>query len=180
MPDRYPYFMAKSAQKPGTQAVLNAVRLLRLQATIWALLSAGIVAEGSAYMTQAPGKDTTTAVVVTVILALVTGTFAAVKFWLASRLPRGTHRTRETVVAVEMLMAYFAVLVLLALAVSVFGLFFSPPVIIGGIMSSRVAGALKKPPAQLYFDASADPQSAIPQSPGVGGPAQFWGCLVTA
>ena len=79
-------------------------------------------------------------------------------------------------------MACFAGLVLLALTVSGYGLIISPPFIIGGIMSARVAAGLNKPPAQQYFDANGavDAQPADLRSPDGGSPAQFRGYLATA
>lgn len=181
--------MVKSAESPASRqqapkSVQNAVGLLRLQATIWALLSAGIVADGSVYLARlarTPG-NTMTAVVVTVVLALVTGTFAAAKFRLAYHLPRGTHQTCDAVIGVETLMVCFAGLMLFVLTVSGMGLILSPPFIIGGIMSARVVRGLTKPPAQQYFDANeaVDAQSANLRSPDGGSPAQFRGHLATA
>lgn len=162
--------------------VKNAVSLLRLQAAIWAMLSAGIVADGSANLALTPTSKVRTAFAVAIVLALAMGTFAAAKFRLARRLPRGTHRTREAVITVETLMAGFAGLVTLVLAVSVFGLILSPPFIIGGIMSARVARGLARPPARQYFDAnqSAGACPATLRSPRGGGQAQFRGHLATA
>jgi hypothetical protein len=122
-----------------------------------------------------------TAIVLTVVLALATGTFAVAKLWLAYRLPRGTHQTREAVITVEGLMACLAGLVLVALTVTGYGLVLSPPFIIGGIMSGLVARGLNRPPAQQYFDASeAVDQSANLRPPDGGSPAQFRGYLATA
>ena len=117
-----------------------------------------------------------------VVLAVVPGTFAAAKFWLAYRLPRGTRRTREAVITVETLMAGFAGLVLLFLTVTGYGLIFSPPFLIGGIMCVWVIRGLTKPPAEQYFDANeaVDAQSANLRSPDGGSPAQFQGYLATA
>lgn len=125
--------------------------LLYLQAAIWALLSAGVVAAGSMTLASTPASKVTT-VVLTSALTVATASFAAAKFRLAGRLPRGGHQTRETVISVETLMAGFAVLLLLVLAISVFGLVLAPPVIIGGIMSARVARGLTLPPARQYLD----------------------------
>ena len=152
-----------------------AVGLLYLQAAIWALLSAGIAYGDVNVAITNPGKGTTTSVVVLAVLALAAGTFAAGKFWLAYRLPRGTHQTREAVITVEALMGGFAGLVLLALFLSVFGLILSPPVIIGGIMSVLVAHGLTKPPARQYFDANeaARAQSSNLRSADGSSPAQF-------
>jgi hypothetical protein len=179
--------MVKSAESPASRqqapkSLQNAVGLLRLQATIWALLSAGIVAGCSAFLARTPSKVTMTAVAATVVLVLVTAAFAAVKFRLAHRLPRGTHQTRAAVIRVEKLMVCFAGLVLFVLTVSGMGLIISPPFIIGGIMSARVARGLTKPPALQYFDANegADAQSANLRSPDGGSPAQFRGYLATA
>jgi hypothetical protein len=177
----------KSADSPVSRQqppkfVRNAVGLLRLQATIWALLSAGIVAGDTSSFARTPSKVTMTAFVVIVVLALAAGTFAAAKFWLAYRLPRGTQRTREAVITVETLMAGFAGLVLLCLTVTGYGLIFSPPFIIGGIMCVRVVRGLTKPPAEQYFDANeaVDTQSSNLRSPDDSSPAQFQGYLVTA
>jgi hypothetical protein len=179
--------MVKPAESPASQqqvpkSVQNAVGLLRLQATIWALLSGGLVAGDSASLARTPSKVAMTAVAVTVVLALAAGTFAVAKFRLAYRLPRGTHQTREAVITVEGLMACFAGLVLVALTVSGYGLIISPPFIIGGIMSARVAAGLNKPPAQQYFDANGavDTQPANLRSPDGGSAAQFRGYLATA
>jgi hypothetical protein len=153
-----------------------------LQAIIWALLSVGIVADGSANLALTPTSKVKTAFVVAVVLALVMGTFAVAKFRLANRLPRGTHRTREAVITVETLMAGFAGLVMLVLVVSVFGLIISPPFIIGGIMSARVARGLARPPACHYFDVNeaAAASSANLRSPEGGNQAQYRGYLATA
>jgi hypothetical protein len=179
--------MVKSADSSASRQqppkfVRNAVGLLRLQATIWALLSAGVVAGDSVSLARAPSKVTMTAVVVTVVLALAAGTFAAAKFRLAHRLPRGTERTREAVITVETLMAGFAGLVLLFLTVTGFGLILSPPFLIGGIMCVRVVRGLTKPRAEQYSDASESVggQSANLRSPDGGSPAQFQGYLATA
>ena len=141
-----------------------------------------MVAGVSASFARTPSKVTMTMFVGVVVLALVAGTFAAAKFWLAYRLPRGTQRTREAVIAVETLMGGFAGLVLLFLTVSGYGLILSPPFIIGGIMCVRVVRGLTKPPAELYFDANdaVDAQSANLRSPDGGSPAQFQGYLATA
>jgi hypothetical protein len=136
------------SRQQSPKFVQNAVGLLRLQATIWALLSAGMVAGVSASFARTPSKVTMTTFAGIVVLALVPGTFAAVKFWLAYRLPRGTQRTREAVITVETLMAGFAGLVLLFLTVTGYGLVFSPPFIIGGIMCARVVRGLIKSPAE--------------------------------
>lgn len=178
--------MVKSADSPASRQphkfVQNAVGLLRLQATIWALLSGGMVAGVSASFARTPSNVTMTTFVGVVVLALVAGTFAAAKFWLAHRLPRGTQRTREAVITVETLMAGFAGLVLLFLTVSGYGLILSPPFIIGGIMCVRVVRGLTKPPAEQYFDANeaVDAQSANLRSPDGGSPALFQGYLATA
>jgi succinate dehydrogenase hydrophobic anchor subunit len=182
--------MAESIESPAPRqgaptSVQRAVGLLRLQATIWALLCVGTVADGSANLalqTVNPSWGTVNAVVFTVVLALGTGLIAVAKFRLAYRLPRGSRRTLETVIDVEMVMAFFAGLVLLFLVFSGFGLILSPPFIIGGIMSARVARGLTKPPAQQYFDANQalDGQSAALASPEGGTPTQFRGYLVTA
>lgn len=140
--------------------------LLYLQATIWALLTAAL-AGGAATLARTPASKVI-ATTITIVLAMATGSLAAAKFKLAYRLPRGGHRTRETVITVEGLMACFAGFLLLALAISVFGLILSPLVIIGGIMSARVAHDLTKPPARQYFDASeaADAQAPNPRPAG--------------
>ena len=138
---------AASRQQPS-KFVQNAVGLLRLQATIWALLSAGMVAGVSASFARTPSKVTMTTFVGIVVLALAASTFAAAKFWLAHRLPRGTQRTREVVITVETLMAGFAGLVLVFLTVTGYGLILSPPFIIGGIMCARVVRGLIKFPAE--------------------------------
>jgi hypothetical protein len=172
--------MVKAAESPASRqqapaSVNLAVALLCLQATIWALLAADI-AYGSANAAIAPARnDTTTGVVVLAVLALVASTIVAGKFWLAYRLPRGTHQTREAVIMVEGLMGGFAGLVLLALFVIPIGLILSPPIIIGGIMSVLVAHGLTKPPARQYFDANeaARAQSSNLGSPDGGSPAQF-------
>ena len=175
--------MVESAEIPAPsqqvpKSVHDAVNLLRLQAVIWALLSAGIVVDGCVNLaldTVNASWSTATAVLITVAAALVTATFAAAKFRLAYRLPRGNRRTLETVTGVETVMAVFAGLVLLFLVLSVFGLVLSPPVIIGGIMSARVARGLTKPPAKQYFDANqalAGQATGLP-SPEGGTPAQF-------
>ena len=110
------------------------------------------------------------------------GAFAAAKFWLAYRLPRGTHQTCTVVVGVEFVMAGFAGVVLVVLIASVFGLILSPPLIIGGIMSLRVARGLIRPPAQQYFDANhaLDVRSGAVPGPEGGAPAQFRGYLAMA
>jgi len=163
-------------------SVRDAVCLLCLQATIWALLSAG-TAYGSAHLAMAPARSGITAgVVVLAVLALVAGAIAAGKFWLSYRLPRGTNRTRETVITVEGLMGGFAGLALLALLfVAPFGMILSPPVIVGGIMSVLVAHGLTKPPARHYFDASehARAQNSNLRSPDSGA-TQFRACLASA
>jgi hypothetical protein len=156
-----------------------AVGLLCLQATIWALLSAGIAYGDTRVAITHPSKGTTIDVVLAV-LALAAGTFAAGKFWLAYRLPRGTHRTREAVISVEGLMVCFAGLVLLCLFVSLYGLVLAPPVIIGGIMSVLAAHGLTKPPAKQHFDANAGAQSSTLPCPDGGSPAQFRARLVAA
>jgi hypothetical protein len=123
-----------------------------------------------------------TGVVVLAVLALVVVTIAAAKFWLAYRLPRGSHKTREAVITVEGLMGGFAVLVLPALFVIPIGLVLSPPVIIGGIMSVRVAHGLAKPPARQYFDANEAPQAQTSnlQSSEGGSPSRFQARLAAA
>ena len=158
----------------------QAVALLYLQATIWATLSAGLAAGVSATLARAPASKTT-ATVVTTALALATATVAAVKFRLAYRLPRGNHKTRETVITVEGLMVCFAGLLLLALALSVFLLVLAPPIIIGGIMSAQAAHGLTKPPARQYFDANAaaDAGTPNPQCPDGGSLAQSRALLAT-
>ena len=113
-----------------------------------------MVAGVSASIARTPSKVTMTIFVGSVALALVSGTFAAAKFWLAYRLPRGTQRTREAVITVETLMAGFAGLVLLFLTVTGYGLILSPPFIIGGIMCVRVVRGLTMSPAEQYFDAT--------------------------
>jgi hypothetical protein len=179
--------MAKSAGSPAfwqqaPASVKLAVGLLYLQATIWALLSGGIAYGSASVAIRHASKTTTTAVVVTAVLALAAGIFAAVKFWLAYRLPRGGHKTREAVITVEGLMACFAGLLLLALFVTITGLILSPPVIVGGIMSVRVAHGLTKPPARQYFDAieAAGAQALNLRSPDGGSPAQFRARLAAA
>jgi hypothetical protein len=179
--------MVKLAERPAPwqqapASVKAASGLLYLQATIWALLSCGIAYGDANVAISHPSKGTTTAFVVTVLLALAAGTFAAGKFWLAHRLPGGTHKTREAVITVEALMGGFAGLVLLALFLSVFGLLLSPPVIIGGIISALVAHGLTKPPARQYFDTN---EAAEAQNPNLrsydgGSPAQFRACLAAA
>jgi hypothetical protein len=157
----------------------QAVGLLYLQATIWAFLSAGIVVGESLTLARTPDSKVTTTVV-TVLLALATGTFAAAKFRLAYRLPRGSHKTREAVITVETLMATFAGVVLLGLFISVTGLILSPPFIIGGVMSARVARGLAKPPARQYFDANQarGAQTGNARLPDSGdSPVQFYVCL---
>jgi hypothetical protein len=159
-----------------------AVGLLCLQATIWTFVSA-VLAYGSASVARAPQRSgTITGVVVFGVLALVVITIAAGKFWLAYRLPRGGHKTREAVITVEGLMGGFAVLVLLALFVIPIGLVLSPPVIIGGIMSLRVANGLTKPPARQYFDANeaAKAKTANLRSIDGGGAARFQARLASA
>jgi hypothetical protein len=128
--------------------------LLWLQATIWALLSAGIIALGSTYLAETSNTVTAPAIPMTVVLALATGTFAALKYRLAYRLPRGTLRTCENVIGTEMMMVILAGLMMVALACSGMGLILSPPVIIGGVMSIKAARGLTKPPAQQYFEAN--------------------------
>lgn len=161
----------------------NAVGLLRLQAAIWALLCAGLIAGDAASLTGAlartPTKISMTAVVVIFVLALAAGTLAVAKFRLAYRLPRGSHQTREAVITVEVVMAGFAGLVLLALALTITGLIFSPPFIVGGVMSAWVASGLNKPPAQQYFDAkeAVDAQPAGLRQADGGRSAQFRGAL---
>ena len=178
--------MVKSAKSPAywqraPASVKLAVGLLCLQATIWALLSAGIAYGETNVAITHPSKGTIDMVVLAV-LALAAGTFAAIKFWLAYRLPRGTHRTREAVISVEGLMGCFAGLVLLYLFVSLYGLVLSPPVIIGGIMSVLVAHGLTKPPAKQHFDANeaAGAQSLPLRSPDGGSPAQLRARIATA
>src|SRR5262245_34102703 len=103
---------ASAQQAPAS--VRAAVGLLYLQATIWALMSAGI-AYGSANVAITPARnDTATGIVVPAVLALVAGALAAGKFWLAYRLPRGSHKTRVAVVTVEALMGCFAGLIFIA------------------------------------------------------------------
>jgi hypothetical protein len=164
-------------------SVKLAVRLLNLQATIWSVLVVGLAYGDADVAITHPGKVTTTAFVATVLLALAGGTFAAGKFWLAARLPRGHHKTRKAVITVEELMAGFAGLILLGLMLSVTGVVLSPPIVIGGIMSFRAARGLSKPPARGYFDAiEAAPRQARPEPrPGKGGsPAQFRSGIVAA
>jgi len=163
-------------------SVKAAVGLLYLQATIWAMVSAGI-AYGSANVAIAPARnDTTTGIAVLAVLALVAGALAAGKFSLACRLPRGSHKTREAVITVEGLMGCFAGLILLVLLVSITGLILSPPAIVGGIMSVLVAHGLTKPPARQYFDANeaARAQSSNPGSADGGSPAHFRARLAAA
>jgi hypothetical protein len=174
--------MENPAESPGSgqrppESVRRAMGLLRVQATIWALVTAGIVADGSATLARTPDSKVTTTIV-TVVLALAAGAFAAVKFRLAYRLPQGGHRTRAAVIQVETLMAWFAGLLLFALAVSVFGLILSPPVIIGGIMSARVARGLAEPPARQYFDAgeAAGAKARSLRPAGGGSLARFRAC----
>jgi hypothetical protein len=173
---------APASQQETPIAIRNAAGLLRIQAIIWALLAVGLVADGAANLALKPTKGLVTAMVVAVVVALAMGAFSAAKFRLASRLPHGTHQTRERVVAVETIMACFGGLVTLVLVASVFGLILSPAFIIGGIMSARVARGLTKPPAQQYFDAieAEAAQSASAPPPDGGNPAQFHGILATA
>ena len=180
--------MVKSAERPASwqqapASVKHAVGLLYLQAAIWSLPSVGIVYGDANVAITHPSKVTTTAFVVTALLALAAGTFAAGKFWLAYRLPRGTHRTREAVITVEALMGGFAGLVMLVLFISGFGLLLSPPVIIGGIVSVLVAHGLTKPPARQYFDANeaaAGAQTPNLRSSDGASPAQFRARLAVA
>lgn len=72
----------------------NAVGLLRLQAAIWTLLSAGLIADGAANLVLTPTRKVTIAFIVAVAIALVMGTFAAAKFRLAARLPAVSRRWR--------------------------------------------------------------------------------------
>jgi hypothetical protein len=78
-------------------------------------------------------------------------------------------------------MACFAGVLLLALALSVFLVILAPPIIIGGIMSARVAHGLTKPPAQQYFDANeaADGRTPDPRRPDGGSLAQSRALLAT-
>lgn len=171
--------------QPAPKSVRNAVALLRLQATIWALLAAGIVAAGSANLALTPSSKALAPFVATVVFTLAMGTFAAAKLRLAYRLPRGTHQTRQAVITVETLMACFAGLLCvptLAAVAAIFGLIIFPPILIGGIMSAQVARGLTKPPALQYFDAAeaAKAPAANQRSPEGGNQAQFWGYLATA
>ena len=171
--------MEKPAESPMSRqeapaSVKAAVGLLCLQAAIWALLSADL----------AYGSDRTTrGGVVLAVLALVTATIAASKLWLAYRLPRGTHRTREAVISLEGVMGCFAGLVLLAaLFLGLAGLLLFPPVIVGGIMSVLVANGLTKPPARQYFDANEAARAQTPnrRSRDDGSPAQYRARFATA
>lgn len=173
--------MGKSVQSSASRlqapaSVRRAAGLLYLQATMWALLTASL-AGGAATLARTPASKVT-ATAMTVVLALATGSLAAAKFKLAYRLPHGGHQTRQTVITVEGLMACFAGLLVLVLAISVFGLILSPPVIIGGIMSARVAHDLTKPPAREYFDANetADAQPINPRPAGGGSLTPFRAC----
>jgi hypothetical protein len=147
-----------------------------------AMLAVGLVADGYEKTRLSRTNRDGDATVMAVVVALVMGAFSAAKLRLASRLPHGTHQTRERVVAVETIMACFGGLVTLVLVASVFGLILSPAFIIGGIMSARVARGLTKPPAQQYFDAieAEAAQSASAPPPDGGNPAQFQGILATA
>jgi hypothetical protein len=162
-------------------SIRNAVGLLRVQAIIWALLAVGLVADGAANLALKPTKGMVTALVAAVVVALVMCAFSAAKFSLASRLPNGTHQTRERVVAVEIIMACFGGLVTLVLAASVFGLILAPPFVVGGIMSARVARGLAKPPAEQYLDAiQAQAAQSASAPPHGGNPAQFHGVVAMA
>jgi hypothetical protein len=176
MPERHAFWQ----QAPASAK--QAVSLLNLQAAIWALLAVGMACGDADVAVTHPGKVTTTAFVVTVVLAVAAGAFAAGKFWLAYRLPRGTHKTREAVITVERLMAGFACLMLFALMLTVTGLILSPPIIIGGIMSARVANGLTKPPARGYFDANDATRCEAPdvRTCNGGGPAEFRSRLAAA
>ena len=93
--------MEKPAESPGSRPqapapVKRAVSLLYVQAAIWVLLTAGIVADGSATLARTPSSKITTTVI-TVVLALAAGAFAAVKFRLAHRLRRGRYGGRIAV-----------------------------------------------------------------------------------
>jgi hypothetical protein len=175
--------MVESAESPATRqqapkSVQQAVNLLRLQATIWALLAA------DAWVNLGIGLTSTSkaAVVGTIAMGLAGAAFAAAKFWLAYRLPRSTHRTRSVVIGVEAVMAGFAALVVSLLAITIFGLILSPPFIIGGIMSARVAQGLTKPPALDYFSTNQalSTRSTSPRARNGGTPAQYRGYLATA
>jgi hypothetical protein len=175
--------MVESTESPVSvenqpKSVRHAVNLLRLQATIWALVS------GDAWLNLKVGltSPNNAAVVGTIAIGVAAAAFAAAKLWLAYRLPRSTHQTCSIVIGVEFVMAGFAGLVLVIMIISVFGVILSPPFIIGGIMSLRVARGLTKPPAQQYFDANrapGDQSSALPFPEG-GAPAQFRSYLAMA
>src|SRR5260370_2582676 len=146
--------LAPASQQETPIAIRNAAGLLRIQAIIWALLAVGLVADGTANLALKPAKGLVIAMVVAVVVALAMGAFSAAKFRLASRLPHGTHQTRERVVAVETIMACLGGLVTLVLVATVFALILAPAFIIGAILPAPGAPRLNPPPPRPQLHAT--------------------------
>ena len=150
------------------QSVSYARALLYLQASIWGLLCVGAIVNATS---SSPWLDPA----LTIGAAGTCGALAGAKAWLGHRISRGSDRTRQGAIVVEMLMACLGALLTL-LSGTPGGAILAVPCLVGGGLSLAAVIMLMQPPARQYFivprreAATANPASR----PGERGSAPFW------
>jgi hypothetical protein len=139
--------------------------LLYLQASIWGLLCVGAVV----WAASAPAY-----LAVLLAVGTVAGAIAGAKAWLARRIPRGSDRTRQWVVAVECVMAGLGALLTLPLLIPEGGGVPALACLVGGGLSLRAAIWLSQPPARQYFARPGSEGTPAISRPGNEGGAPYW------